>query len=368
MNYAKISEGYVTQRELDTSTSTVACPRCVLGPDGEIICTFTAQSRLGSNDFKPMIARSRDGGASWSAASLIWPDLADRYSLFGSISKAPSGEFLFFGTRTLIDSPGEGFWSEETQGLKANDLFWSRSKDGGRTWSDLMTIPMPVEGSAEAPGAMCATRNGHLVCCYAPYRTFDPHLTVTTNRLICLFSRDQGQSWKHSEMLKFPDPESSGAEAWVIELADGRMLGTSWHIRGEESLPDVYAISHDSGASWSATASTGILGQATALAPLQDGEAIFLFNQRKSNAIGVWLARIKPTERDFGIHHMQRAWAAERASQMAGSTDHKNWTNFAFGEPSALVLPDGDILVTLWSLQRPAGDIVYVKLREADRL
>lgn len=178
MNYKKIAEGFVTLRQPGTPTGQVAGPRCALGPAGEIACTFVAQAALGTNDFKPMLARSRDGGVSWSEPGLIWPDLAERFSIFGSISGTPAGEFLFYGSRTPIQSPGEPCWSEATQGLKQNELVWARSRDGGLTWSDPAVIPMPIAGSAEAPGAMCATRDGRLICCYAPYNTFDPHLEV----------------------------------------------------------------------------------------------------------------------------------------------------------------------------------------------
>lgn len=44
------------------------------------------------------------------------------------------------------------------QGLKQNELVWSRSLDAGATWDTFRVIPMPIPGSAEAPGAMCRTR------------------------------------------------------------------------------------------------------------------------------------------------------------------------------------------------------------------
>lgn len=363
MTYLKISEGFVTQRPPGTPTSAVAGARCARTAGGGIVCTFIAQSVLGSNDFKPMIARSRDGGETWSEPTLIWPELADRFSLFGSVSAAPSGELLFYGTQTLIDKPGESFWSEETQGLKANTLFWASSPDGGVTWSQPSPIPMPIPGSAEAPGAMSVLRGGGWVCCYSPYPTFDPAYKVETDRIMFLRSDNRGETWSHSIMLKFAEPDSVGAEAWVVELSDGCLLGAGWHVRKNAAPPDAYAVSRDGGATWSATRSTGIFGQSIALAPLEGGKAIFLYNQRKSQETGVWMALVKPTADDFGVQENQRIWSAAKPSQVAGLTDHANWTQFAFGEPAALVLPNNEVLITLWAAQRPGGDIVYVKLR-----
>ncbi|MEO8765991.1 MAG: sialidase family protein [Ginsengibacter sp.] len=362
MTYRKICEGIVSRHPAGTVISSVAAPRCALGPGGEIVCTFIAQSALGINDFKPMISRSYDAGLSWSEATLMWPDLTEKFSIFGSVSGTPSGELFFFGTRTAIHKQGEPFWSDATQGIKQNELIWARSGNGGVAWSDFKVIEMPFAGSAEAPGAMCITRRTRILCCYAPYNTFNPLLTVIKDRVICLWSDNEGISWNHSIMLQFPYDDSNGAEAWIIELADGRLLGTSWHIRKDADAPNAYALSRDAGKTWSATKSTGILGQSTALAPLNDGRALFLYNQRKYGDLGVWMAVVNPTEKDFGIQENQRIWATGKVSETPGLVNHDSWTNFAFGEPSALLLPGNDILVTLWCSQHSEGQIAYVKL------
>ena len=363
MNYEIIAEGFISPRAPGTPTSVAAGSRCVQAPNGELVCTFVAQAVSGGNDFKPMIARSSDGGLTWTEAKPIWPEIQERYSIFGSISASAAGVFYFFGMRTPIDRAGELACSEATSGLKQNELVWSRSSDNGATWSAFSVIPMPIPGSAEAAGAMCLTRTGHMVCCYAPYNTFDPALKVNQNQVICLVSRDDGITWQHSPMLRFSDPNSVGAESWVIELSDGRLLGTGWHILGDAPQTNKYALSSDGGATWGPTGSTGTLGQSTALAPFTDGRALFVYNQRKQGDIGVWLAVAKPTDESFGLIINQRIWAAEIASRGNSTADFKDWTSFAFGEPSVTPLTDGTVLITLWALQPSGHGIRYVKLR-----
>lgn len=346
-----------------TASSMLAGPRLALGSRGQIICTFVAQTASGTNDFKPMLASSADGGRTWSAPRPIWPELFERYSIFGSVSRGHDGRLLFFGSRTVIDVPGEPFWSDATQGLKPNELVWSSSRDDGQTWAPFQIIPQPVPGSAEAPGAICETRAGRLVCCYAPYPTFDPSLQVETNQVISLSSGDEGKSWQAARMLAFESPAAKGAEAWVVELSDGRLLGTGWHVQPGTDQPNAFALSADGGRSWGPTRSTGILGQSTALAAWHDGEAIFVFNQRRFGDIGVWLARVRPTDEGFGIISNERVWAAPRPAVDLAKTSAENWTNFSFGEPAALPLPDGSVLVVLWTApENGGGEIVAVKV------
>jgi hypothetical protein len=338
------------------------------------------QSQLGINDFQPMLARSADGGQTWSEAQPLWPHLTERYSIFGSVSRAPDGHLLYFGTRYPIDTPGESFWSDATQGLKANELFWSRSTDDGRTWAEPQVIPMPIPGAAEAPGALTVTRSGRMICCYAPYNTFNPQLAVDRSQIVALHSDDAGQTWRHNSMIRFASEHSTGAEAWVIELADGRLLGTTWHMNQQDKTdhPNAYALSLDGGDTWLPTRSTGIMGQSTSLAALPDGRALFIYNQRKHGEPGVWLAVVRPTADDFGIESNEIAWRAQTRTQSGSSGEHPEWTDFSFGEPAVALLPAHTLrlrpglalntvkgqalLLVLWCVQPQGQGIRYVRL------
>jgi hypothetical protein len=187
------------------------------------------------------------GGAAADLAELF-----EGFSIFGSVSRGRDGRLLFFGSRTVIDEPGEPLWSDATQGLKPNELIWSSSRDDGQTWEPFQVIPQPIPGSAEAPGALCET----------------------------------------------------GA---------GRLLGTGWHIQPGTDQPNAFSLSADGGRTWGPTRSTGIPGQSTALVTWHDGEPLFIYNQRRSGEIGVWLARVQPSDAGFGVVSNERVWAAPEA-------------------------------------------------------
>jgi hypothetical protein len=358
-------EGFVSEQK---AGAVAVGSRWAVTREGHVLCSFMTQSALGINDFVPALAVSRDGGTIWTGRGPVWPELAGVSSLFVGLSRSPSGELFLYGTRTPVDAPGESFWNEATGGLKQNELVWARSLDSGQSWSGPSVIPMPQAGSAEAPGPMCVTRRGRWVACYAPYPTFDPDVRVDRGHLVLLYSEDEGGSWRHTSMMRFAEPDSGGAEAWVVELADGRLLGACWHLShtAAREFQNPCVISADEGATWQPPVPTGILGQSIALAPLDDGGALLAYNQRKHGEIGVWLAALRPSGAGVGVEWNQPVWRAEQATQTASSGQHDDWCDFAFGEPSVAILPDRSIFVTLWCLQPSGRGIRYVKLRLAD--
>jgi hypothetical protein len=364
VRFEVLSQGFVCRRAFDQAGPLVVGPRMAVTTSGEVVSSAARNSKLGVNDFVPLLFRSTDRGTTWTEGTPIWPELVGRWSIFVSVSRDAEGTLYLFGTRTPIDQPGETFWSDATQGLKPNELVWSRSIDGGRTWPDPAPIPMPIPGAAEAPGAMAVTRGGRWLACYSPYRTFDPTLEVDLGQVVALASDDGGGSWRWSSMLRFAEPGSGGAEAWIVELADGRLLGTAWHLdlAGRHDYPNAYALSHDGGATWSATRSTGTLGQSTGLAALADGGALFVYNQRKHGPAGVRLALARPTEEGFGLEADELVWRAETRTQHDSSGDHDAWGDFSFGEPSVCRLGDDTLLVALWCAQPSGCGIAWVRV------
>lgn len=363
-----IDSGFVFQAIEGTDLAVACGPRCLVN-DREIICSFMVQSGLGINDFKVALMRSCDG-KKWQDMSFPWKHISDEYSLFGSMSRSAEGEIFFSGTRTRINIPGESFWQEENQGLKENELIYAFSADDGRTWSEFFVIEKPVAGAAEAPGAMCITGKGSWHICYSPYNTFETNLSVERNQVILLSSRDRGKSWSHTQMLSFQEKYASAAEAWVIELSDGRLFGTCWKINNNDGtdFPNPYAISYDDGSTWTETRSTNIMGQTPSATPLSDNRILFIYNQRRIQPYGIRLAVINVFRDVFRIESDEMLYLAEKPSTKDFATSHSDWTTFSFGEPHAVILPDKTILVVFWCIEPQQRGIRYIKLNAADLL
>ena len=74
MTFAILHRGTVCRMPAGTDAGVVAGPRTAVLDGGEIVCTFVAQTATGSNDFKPMLRRSTDGGITWTEAD--WTNFA----------------------------------------------------------------------------------------------------------------------------------------------------------------------------------------------------------------------------------------------------------------------------------------------------
>jgi hypothetical protein len=168
-------------------------------------------------------------------------------------------------------------------------------------------------------------------------------------------------------MLRFAEPLSGGAEAWVVELAGGTLLGTAWHtdLSGAgRNYENAYALSDDAGTTWTPTRNTGILGQSTALLPLPDGGALFIHTRRQPpNAAGVWAAVVTPTPDDFGVGCHEPVWLAPASTGPGAAETHDEWTQFTFGEPAALLLSDGEVLLGFWYSDATHSGIRLVRFR-----
>jgi hypothetical protein len=75
---------------------------------------------------------------------------------------------------------------------------------------------------------------------------------------------------------------------------------------------------------------------------------------------------VRPTADDFGVQSNEIIWHAAVPTQERGSLGHDNWTDFAFGEPSVTLLPDGTLVLVLWSIQPDGRGIAYVRFRLKD--
>lgn len=353
--FRKIAEG-----DVFATTKENACtsgPRTAILPDGSLACTFMLNSTGGANDFVPMIAYSKDG-SNWTEATPIWPDQVGKKSTFVSLRSAGEGKVCLAGKAWDIAHPGEAFWFDEAAGMKENKLVFSVSEDGH--YFPLPTeVDVPFYSSAEQPGGMLAEDGGKLTMIYSPYPTIEKKETADTNCMGILRSVDGGKTFCAS---KFAQVEGSSqyAEAWITRLSDGRLFVSTWQTESNQA-PDQYLVSEDDGVTFAGPFAHPFRGQSTSIAPYENG-VLIVYNQRKEGTVGVWLALEKVNGTEVELLENEPVWVAQSITKSGTSGDFSQFTDFAFGEPSVVILPDGSLLVVLWYQQNGVNGIHYVRL------
>lgn len=244
-----------------------ADPWLSTGPDG---ITYLAGISLDLNDtphaagppFLPFrtrlqVNRSSDGGRTWSAPVVVVGGegrLHDKPSLTADPRRAGHAYVVWTEFLTPLGPPAEG-------------ISFSRTTDGGRTWSAPQHLDIPMPAGTTPQGALVTVLpSGALVVLTtvrARNATTDPH------RIYALRSTDLGATWSPAVLVaEFPatsgrhstpwsDPETGeaiDAPEWAISavLAPSGALHVAWRQAGAPGTADIrVATSRDGGASWS---------------------------------------------------------------------------------------------------------------------
>ena len=327
-------------------------------PDGKFICTFHSESKAGINDFVPMAAYS-DDGLHWSEPKPVWPELIGKKSIFCSVRATGDGRVCICGACYDIDQQGEIWWSDELAAMKENCLAISISDDGYHFPAPTY-VQLPYYAGAENPGGMLVDADGAITIVYAPYPTIEKPEAADTCSLVMMRSTDGGKTFESCK-IGTVNPPSEYAETWIARMTDGRLVVSTWQTASKEA-PDQYLFSTDNGRTFCGPFASPFRGQSTALTPWTDGRALIVYNQRKEQPAGVWIAVAKPDETGFNMTENIPVWKAASTTRNATGGDFSQWTDFSFGEPHVNVMPDGTLLVCLWYEQAGAKGIRYVHL------
>ena len=354
--FKKIAEGDIYFEGKDGLISVGS--RTAVLPDGKLIATFNTESKIGINDFAPMVSYSQDGIV-WSEAKYLWPQYIGKKSVYGSVRKTLDGRVCFAGVCTPITEPGQPYWSDEVGGMLENKLIFSISEDG-YTFPDFTEVDLPYYGSAENPGGMLVDRDGTIRIIYAPYKAIEGKEDTEVCQLVMVTSYDGGKTFTPSVFAKDAAPCQYG-ESWLVRLSENCHMVSTWQTAITHGS-DRYFLSWDGAKTFDGPYIMPFDGQSTALEVLEDGKVFVVYNYRSVDPAGVYLALAQPDKDGFHMLANEPVWTSQRKTYNGTSGEFNEWTDFAFGEPHVTVMPDGTLLVCLWYDEGDKKGIRFVKL------
>ena len=328
--------------------------RCAFFPgvtkldDGSLLMLFVSGSEFESSDHHMVIARSTDGGITWSCEG----DLIDHSKLpfaepFSESCKPTSlggGKVIAAGYGFLRDRPEMGLsdYAEKFGHFpKALNPVLS-SSDNGRTWEEPHFIRHDYAG-LELSGPALKCPDGRVLVFAAPFV-----LKADLQQGFTFESRDGGENWQQTGTF-FSSTDVAPWEVRSILLPSGRIVLVIWayDLRNQRHLANHLVWSDDCGRTWSKPIDTGLRGQASNFL-MYKGKLGILQARREGDAPGIYLSFVDLHDDSVEVLDEGCVWDARGMANRKGKIEEQ-FANLKFGQPSATALDDGKYLLVFWN-------------------
>lgn len=262
-------------------------------PDGELLVGYRrGTDHLVTNDGVVTMARSRDGGCTWTTPTVVCSEPGWDCSGGNRLVLLPDGSVAMFvlqarwskgasQTATGIDPLSVPDRIHVLMAEREARSFLVRSHDGGRTWSKIggeIRLFRDWTEIAARGQAHVLDDGGWLVPAYGGD---GPRQRTYT---IAAVSNDGGRTWSARSIIA-ADRTRDFHEADLLRRRDGGYLAM---IRSQGGRSDLYwSCSLDGGGTWSPPARTGLRGQAPALSRLRSGAILCAYRDREPDRPGV---------------------------------------------------------------------------------
>jgi len=324
-------------------------------PDGRLAAVHVIGEAFESADQTSYIAFSEDEGKTWSESTPMY-DLSGFETEFSNGSKAvclPDGRLMAIGygfNRADKDKP---VGNAETGGLLDDLVFSSTSEDNGKTWSPLVPIECTWGPHIEASAPLTVLQNGSLITPITGFPNWEgkmmgPHCGKA------LRSDDGGKTWSdESVCMQFTGRNVTCYEQRMCQLASGTIVCIAWNedVDTGERMANHITYSEDNGKTWSEPISTGVFGQASSVCAI-GGERLLALHavRRDTDRPGIYAYLIDFSDKSWKVLDECVVWEPQtpvlRDSKMA-----EIFSFLKFGQPGAILLDNGDVLMSHWYAQ-----------------
>lgn len=205
------------------------------------------------SDIDVEVKISKDNGRTWSRPITVAKGTPDHG--YGDAAMATDGKNIY-----MVMVAGSGLWFYPSSAKKPLEMYFSKSTDGGLTWTPVVEITSQVYTDKYPNGGFFGSGNGIItskgrIAFVAALRTEAKWGGNMDN--VMVYSDDLGKTWHSS-----PVARTNGDEAKIIELANGDLLISSRN-RAWRPTPRTYVLSKDHGMTWSEPATwTELMGNA----------------------------------------------------------------------------------------------------------
>lgn len=324
-------------------------PRVVGLGGRELLTSFVASTEIESADSHPELARSIDGGKTWTGEGPLDALFAQGQTTeTGFISKAHDGSLLCLGAQWEYDTKLP-LVHPKTLGMRKNKAVLRRSSDHGRSWTVPIAFPKPYPVPLELPNGITTLNDGTLIFSCATWRNWDGSCPYG-HRVSILRSGDGGVTWDGpTDIFRDPTDRIGFWEARIVQISENMLLATCWahDWKTDQDAHNHYAISHDAGRTWTAGMPTPVQGQTGWPMLLDEDHILFVYNHRRK-PVGVRAQIADFSGGQWKTVYDGEVWTPE--NRKVGEIVKGDYavTHFQFGQPSAIRLTPDTFLAIYW--------------------
>ncbi len=321
-------------------------------PGGDILALHQMGEAFESVDGTTFVSISHDQGNTWSAPRQAFDKSGDAVptSDCAKPTLLPDGRIAAFGYQFFRENPELPIGNPETGGLLDDEIYIAYSADNGNTWSARHAIPCAWENGAEASAPLSVLQDGSWASPITGFANWEGKL-LSKNCGRLLRSYDNGSTWNDDVICtEFEDKAITCFEQRMCQLEDGTLIVISWNENTEtgELLNNHYTFSTDNGKTFSAPLDTGIKGQASFVCALGGTKLLALHSMRREAAEpGIRAVIVDAAGGGWKVLEDTVIWKPNTPI-----VKDKNMADvFAFlkfGQPSAIVLSETEILLSHW--------------------
>ena len=340
-------------------------PGLVKLPSGDLLAMFMLGEAMEAANVTTVVSRSGDQGRTWSLEGPIHQKDAEHIHDCDSLKPTllKDGTLIATGYRFHRTDPDQTLTNPETDGVCAGENIVSFSRDEGHTWSHPQVIPATRPELIEESGPSIQLARGTILAVGSLFPMWDG--TNPSGALGVLLQKEAGSETWDDKTTFFDDPTGQFApsEARLCEIQPDRVVALFWmldHVQGK-NVPNHVAVSHDGGRTWSEAMDTGVQGQASNLMHWKDELLLTIHCHRVGKDIGLYVRLVDFAEDRWRTIEESLIWDNAPSRKVAAYATMGQ--DLKFGQPSLLRLDNGDILATHWAIEDGQGKILTHRLR-----
>lgn len=320
--------------------------------DGRILAAHQMGQAFESVDGTTYLSESIDGGKTWSKPWKAYNKSEEQIPMTdcGKPVLLGDGRIIMLGYKFFRPNPELPLGNPKTGGLLEDQVYFAMSEDAGKTWSEHKEIQCIWGGHVEASAPLTVLDDGSWATPITGFRTWEGEQT-SRNCGRLLRSYDQGETWNDDVVcMQFPGDGITCYEQRMCQMKNGALVVIGWNeeMQTGKLLNNHVTVSFDNGITFGAPIDTGIHGQASSILHLGDNRVLTLHAVRRdTDEPGIYACIADLSDGDWKNIITEKIW--EPVSPVVkNSRVAEIFAFLKFGQPGAILLRDGDILMSHW--------------------